>query len=177
MLIYSDSRAGLIHPYLTSQTHKMLRSSAFISSFSVVTTWPRKIVIVNLGPLIPAASVILKRRLMNMLIQCRGTSEVRERILPTLYNVVSDVQPTCRLLLFNHPPSILLQFILDCTSLNLPNDIRIPAHNPRVSEIFQVSRDLCFGISSAHCRLLRESWHTTNKDDFYWKTLTQKTSP
>ena len=93
----------------------------------------------------------------HLLIQCRGTSEVRERILPTLYNVVSDVQPTCGLLQYNPPPTILLQFILDCTSLNLPNDIRIPAHNPRVSEIFHVSRDLCFGISSARCRLLRES--------------------
>ena len=75
----------------------------------------------------------------HLLIQCRGTSEVRERILPTLYNVVSDVQPTCGLLQYNPPPTILLQFILDCTSLNLPNDIRIPAHNPRVSEIFHVS--------------------------------------
>ena len=93
----------------------------------------------------------------HVLIQCRGTSDVRERILPTLFNVVSDVQPTCRLLQYDPPPTILLQFILDCTSLNLPNDIRIPAHNPRVSEIFSVSRDLCFGISNARCRLLRES--------------------
>ena len=92
----------------------------------------------------------------HVLLACRATDSVRSRLLPELLNTVSKVQPTCALLAMLPPPSILAQFVLDCTSFNLPDNIRISVQNPGISEIFALSRDWCFGISSERFRLLRE---------------------
>ena len=84
---------------------------------------------------------------------CSATAECRYRILPELLNTVASVQPSSHILL-TPTTAELVQFILDCTSPNLDNDIRIPAHNPRVFEIFRVSRDWCFAISKERTRQL-----------------------
>ena len=106
------------------------------------------------SPLCTLCNQSVEESYEHVLLTCRSTSDVRERIRPNLYNATCDVHPTCRLLQYDPPPPVLLQFILDCSSINLPNDIRVPAHNPRISEIFKVSHDWCFGISNARCRLL-----------------------
>ena len=89
----------------------------------------------------------------HVLLMCRATSEIRERLRPDLLNAIYDAFPNCRLLQYNPPPSLMLQFLLDCTSPNLPNDVRIAAHNPYVFQIFRIARDWCYGISNARCRL------------------------
>ena len=86
---------------------------------------------------------------------CRATAEVRNRLFPELVNVVAKVQPMCSILQHHPPPDILTQFILDCTSLNLPETIRIPAHNPLVYLICKVSRDWCYAVSNERLRLLK----------------------
>ena len=86
---------------------------------------------------------------------CRATSCVRERLYPELVNAIAKVQPQCRILTCPPPSNILTQFILDCTSLNLPEDVRIPSHNPFLYEIFRISRDWCFAINSERLRLLK----------------------
>ena len=61
----------------------------------------------------------------HILTECRGTSEVRERIFPELLTELSGAKPDHVYL--THPPSFhkldlnLAQFILDCTSFNLEN--------------------------------------------------------
>ena len=91
----------------------------------------------------------------HVLVQCRPLSEVRERLLTELLNVVSQVQPSSDIL--NNPSQQdLTQFILDCTSPNLNNNTRVPAHNPDIKLIFRVSRDWCFAISNKRLRLLQE---------------------
>jgi hypothetical protein len=92
----------------------------------------------------------------HVLVVCKATQEVRSRLIPDLMNTVAQVQPTCKLL-ESHPPqaSILAQFLLDCSSLNLPDSFRVPAHNPAISAIFNVSRNWTFSISSARSRLLK----------------------
>ena len=90
-----------------------------------------------------------------VLTTCRATAEVRKRLYPDFVNAVVAVQPVCSLLQHYPPPNILTQFILDCTSLNLPDTIRIPAHNPLLSLICKVSRDWCFAISCERIRLLK----------------------
>ena len=90
----------------------------------------------------------------HVLVSCQALSEVRGRIFPQLMNAVSQVQPMSGILAYNVPPPILTQFILDCTSLNLPDSIRIPAHNPRISELYRISRDWCFAIASERTRRL-----------------------
>ena len=89
----------------------------------------------------------------HILTHCRATSEIYERLLPELLNATISVQPNCSIL--NTPIQNLTQFILDCTSINLPDSYRIPAHNPRTSVIFKISRDWCYAISKERRRQLR----------------------
>ena len=91
----------------------------------------------------------------HILITCRATAEVRRRLLPELLNVVARVQPSCQILQNYATAKILAQFILDCTSLNLDNTIRVPSHNPGIIEIFRISRDWCYALSNARARLLK----------------------
>ena len=84
----------------------------------------------------------------HVLAVCRATNDVRSRLLPDLLNTVANVQPTCSLLLNTTSEDILTQFILDCSSLNLPDSFRIPAHNPDIFAVFKPSRDFRFSISN-----------------------------
>ena len=73
---------------------------------------------------------------------CMATAEVRRRLFPDLLNQVTKVQPMCAILRhFPPPPTILTQFLLDCTSFNLPEDFRIPVHNPGITNVYAISRD------------------------------------
>ena len=91
----------------------------------------------------------------HILTSCLSTSEVRSRLYPELVNTVAQVQPMSTILHYHPPPHILTQFILDCTSLNLPDSIRVPSHNPGVSKICKVSRDWCYAINSERSRLIK----------------------
>ena len=90
----------------------------------------------------------------HILVECRALAEVRDRIFPDLLNIVAQVQPTSHIL-HRAAPDVLTQFILDCTSINLDESIRVPAHNPGIDKIFQVSRDWCFALSNERSRLLQ----------------------
>ena len=91
----------------------------------------------------------------HVLVVCRATQEVRSRLVPDLMNTVAQVQPTCELLQCQPSPSILTQFLLDCTSINLPDSFRVPAHNPDISAIYTVSRNWTYAISSERSRQLK----------------------
>ena len=78
--------------------------------------------------------------LEHVLVSCRVTSEARERIYPQLMNVLAEVQPNSLILEEPNSPH-LTQFILDCSSINLGEGYRVPAHNPGISRIFSLSRD------------------------------------
>ena len=91
----------------------------------------------------------------HILVSCRATAEVRARLIPELLNIVAKVQPQCSILQCYPPPSTLTQFILDCTSNNLPDNIRIPAHNPDIGAVYRLSRDFCYAISCERSRLLK----------------------
>ena len=95
--------------------------------------------------------------LEHVLVVCKATKEPRCRLLPELLNTVAAVQPLCALLECHSSPPILAQFILDCTSLNLPDNYRIPAHNPNISSVFKVSRDWSFAVGSERLRLLKKA--------------------
>ena len=92
----------------------------------------------------------------HVVVKCSALSEVRNRIMPDLLNKMVEVEPNCQLL--NDPNSrYLTQFILDCTSINLPTPYRISGENPRVQEIFKLCRDWCYGISSERTRQLKQN--------------------
>ena len=90
------------------------------------------------------------------LTQCAATSDIHRRMLPELLNVVLQVHPICSILNATTQPHYLTQFILDCTSLNLPESHRIAAHNPSVGLVFAVARNWCYGVSRLRARLLQQ---------------------
>ena len=92
----------------------------------------------------------------HVLVTCRALSEVRRRLFPELMNTVLQVQPMSGILYADVPPLILTQFILDCSSPNLPCSVRVPAHNPKIPEIYRASRDWCFAMANERFRLLRQ---------------------
>ena len=89
------------------------------------------------------------------LVSCKARVDIRRRLFPELMNMVAKVQPMSKILQYLPPASILAQFVLDCTSVNLPEDIRIPVHNPGVSTVNGVCRDWCYAVASERSRLLR----------------------
>ena len=89
----------------------------------------------------------------HVLTGCLATAETRRQILPDLLNTVSQVKPSCAIL--SSQGDHMTQFILDCTSLNLPAPFRIPTHNPRVSDVFAISCDWCYAIGREQQRLLK----------------------
>ena len=91
----------------------------------------------------------------HILLACRATAEIRERIFPELLNIVYQVQPRS-ILLQNQSHPQLAQFILDCTSPNLDENLRIPAHNPGISHVYKISRDWTFAISNQRTSLLKK---------------------
>ena len=103
----------------------------------------------------PLCKVSVSDQYEHALVSCQAFSDIRGRIFPELMNTVLQVQPTSQILLNNIKPSVMTQFILDCASPNLPDSIRVPAHNPRISEIYRVSRDWCYAIGSEKYRLLK----------------------
>ena len=57
---------------------------------------------------------------------------------------------------------ILCQFLLDCTSLNLDNNIRVNVHDPAAREIFRQSRKLVAAVHAERMRRLKD-WEKTRK--------------
>ena len=92
---------------------------------------------------------------VHILTKCKATADVHRRMLPELLNTVLQVEPNCALLLDSRT-KWLTQFILDCTSLNLPAAHRIAAHNPHVGKVFTVARNWCYGATKARARLLQQ---------------------
>ena len=91
----------------------------------------------------------------HVLCQCLATSEVRGRIMSDLVNAVQECYPDNRIL-SGCDDSTMTQFILDCSSANLPNDIRFNISDPNITRIFAFTRDLGFAIHSAQIIKLKE---------------------
>ena len=88
-----------------------------------------------------------------------ATSDVRNRLFPELMNVVKQVQPMSQILQCHPPAPILTQFILDCSSLNLPSSIRIQNTHPDICFIVKACGDLCHAVHKERLRLLKALGH------------------
>ena len=87
----------------------------------------------------------------HILTECCSTAEIMERLYPELVNLMSDIQPSSRQ--SNH---LLTQFIIDPSSMNLPNTHKISSQHPRLNELFRISRHWCFSINTFRTKLLKE---------------------
>ena len=70
----------------------------------------------------------------HILTRCRATTDTRCSKLPGLYNTIAQFNEHHKLLTMSSHP-VLTQFIIDCSSLNLPADTRIPSDHPGHAEI------------------------------------------
>ena len=90
----------------------------------------------------------------HIIAHCRSTHELRERLRPELLNTVAVVAPSCKLL-ENPASKHFTQFLLDCTSLNLPNPYRLSPQNSEITKVFKVARDWCYAITNERTRQLK----------------------
>ena len=80
----------------------------------------------------------------HILTECEATRVARDNVLPQLRDVLANVAPNVDYNDLAKDPKILSQFIVDCTSMNLPNESRINMSNSHMHEIFEITRDLCY---------------------------------
>ena len=82
----------------------------------------------------------------HLLTQCRATADTRADKLAALLNTVA-YHCSNNSILNNPSPHLLAQFMLDCTSLNLPTDMRIPPNYPGYMDI---TRQCSVSINAIH---------------------------
>ena len=110
------------------------------------------------SPVAPAPD----ENLIHILTRCRGTDDTRQRLFQELFKVVSAVSPSNQLLeKCDH--LTLTQFILDCSSQNLPNSIRIPPNTKYMAPIIRICHSLCYAIHTERIRKLKELGHICRK--------------
>ena len=90
----------------------------------------------------------------HILTECRGTIEPRIRICPEVLDSITLQFPENRFQGTIPDNNIVAQFILDCTSLNLPNGYRLDISHPGIADIFRVSRQYCYAERLRHIREL-----------------------
>ena len=94
----------------------------------------------------------------HLLIACRATADTRRSKLPGLYNTVAQYFVQHRLLTMpSH--SLITQFILDCTSLNLPADARVPPDHPGQPAISKQCTVIISAILKERTKQLRKLGH------------------
>ena len=96
--------------------------------------------------------------LCHLLTTCRATASTRTRLLPDLLNIVAVFFPS-NALLNMHSLVLLTQFILDPTSLNLPNNMRIQPNAGSLYEVTSVCNNYCFAIHKERARQLSQQGH------------------
>ena len=149
--------SGRPHPSLmnisTTQDAKKLRLHLKFLTGDYLTGWRRSQDLPGTDPSCKLCRA-QEETTEHILTICPALAEERQRILSKLLNTVVSVQPKCKILSM-HNPAVLTQFILDCTSINLEEDFRIPAHNPNIKDIFSVARDWCVAANNARNRKLK----------------------
>ena len=92
--------------------------------------------------------------LEHVLTRCSATSDTRSYYTPELLNIVARYFPNNRLLT-SIAHQHLTQFILDCSSLNLSMDTRIPPNHPSFTSITRQCSIMVNGIHKERTRQLK----------------------
>ena len=92
--------------------------------------------------------------MVHVLTRCRATADTRGRLIPDLLNILASHVPNNSLLSgFTH--ELLTQFILDCTSLNLPVNVRVPPSHPGFNMIARQCSSLVYAIHKDRSRQMK----------------------
>ena len=90
----------------------------------------------------------------HLLTRCRVTADIRQRITPDILTVVSQHFPE-NSLLRHTSQGHLTQFLLDPTSLSLPQSIRISPAHPALPSVLTLCRHYCFAVHKERTRQLK----------------------
>ena len=103
-----------------------------------------------------AADTTPEETVSHVISRCSALENVRSRILHEIFDVVRNLSPQKWVSNYLHLQdyNTRTQFILDCTSQNLPVSIRVKATDSSV--VFRVTRDFCFAIHKERMRLLNQ---------------------
>ena len=92
--------------------------------------------------------------MVHVLTRCRATADTRGRLIPDLLNILAIHVPNNSLLSgFTH--ELLTQFILDCTSLNLSVNVRVPPSHPGFNMIARQCSSLVYAIHKDRSRQMK----------------------
>ena len=85
---------------------------------------------------------------------CEAYTDIRERIKNEIKSVSLNILPETSIHDILGNPAMFTQFIVDCTSHNLP--VRIIPSSEIFTKIMNLSRDLCYGILKKRSEKLNE---------------------
>ena len=90
----------------------------------------------------------------HILVICRAYSDIRNRIIEQYKQLCSVSNSTLNFHHISSDSELLCQFILDPTSINLPE--RINLKDPYLDSYFKLSRDICHGINERRLKFLKK---------------------
>ena len=91
--------------------------------------------------------------LEHIITECSAYSEVRDRLLKEMENLCKNSKSGFNFVDIRGNTTNLTQFILDCSSMNLPTRINI--NDEICRKIFNLSRDLCYHIKKTRLQKLK----------------------
>ena len=93
--------------------------------------------------------------LTHVLILCVATSEIRSRFLLELESTLELTKTKIDFQNIIKNPMIFEQFVLDSTSMNLDNYMRIHIEDPALMNVTKTCRDMCHAIGTERNRRLK----------------------
>ena len=90
---------------------------------------------------------------IHIIATCEAYFEIRNDIKEKIIHVCNEATPAFNIDLIMKEKTLFTQFVLDCTSMNLPQRI-IPESDLFIS-VLKLSRDLCFGITKLRSEKLK----------------------
>ena len=93
--------------------------------------------------------------LNHILVSCTATSHIRNRIFSELELLLKTIKTPIDFDAIKKEPLVLEQFLIDPTSMNLKNSMRINIVDPSLNLVLKSCRDLCYSLGAERIRKLK----------------------
>ena len=94
--------------------------------------------------------------IVHIISECLGTKKIREELMANIASAASTTEVSVDFQHIVSDKKILTQFLLDNTSLNLPNNCRVNISDSASMEIFRQARRLISAVHTERLRKLKE---------------------
>ena len=146
--------ADRIQHYCKSTTRDYLKTRCHLKFLcDDFYTYERKAKFQGGSPCCRLCADNLNEDTVHIIATCTAYSDIRVRILDTMKRACLEATPIFHVNDLFDDNMLLTQFVLDCTSSNLPR--RINQECDLFSTILSLSRDLCFGIARTRLEKLK----------------------